>query len=90
MIEEDRTLASESDSKKVEIPYSVAKTLLESKIKELRDRVNEILDIWDQKDVEVFQNLTREGKIPEAEMDAIRIGNIIESLSEFEEIYSNL
>ena len=83
-------MASESDSKKVEIPYSIAKDLLESKIKDLRERVNEILADWNQKDAEEFQRLTREGKIPEAEMDAIRIGNIIESLNEYEEIYTNL
>ena len=83
-------MALESDEKKVEIPYSIAQALLESKIKELRDRVNEILVTWNQKDAEEFQKLTREGKIPEAEIDAIRIGNIIERLHEFEEIYSNL
>ncbi|KKL53068.1 hypothetical protein LCGC14_2279110, partial [marine sediment metagenome] len=37
------TLASESDSKKVEIPYSVAKTLLESKIKELREVIEMVV-----------------------------------------------
>lgn len=83
-------MALESDPKKVEISYSIAKTLLESKINELIGRVNEILETWNQKDAEEFQQLTREGKIPEAEMDAIRIGNIIESLNEYEDIYVNL
>ena len=83
-------MALESDSKKVEIPYTIAKDLLESKIKDLRERVNEILVTWNQTDSEEFQRMTREGKIPEAEMDAIRIGNIIDSLNEYEKIYANL
>ncbi|MHA2253494.1 MAG: hypothetical protein ACXAD7_24260 [Candidatus Kariarchaeaceae archaeon] len=83
-------MASESDQRKVELPYSLAQSLLQSKIKELRERINTILETWNQKDAMIFQEDTRAGKIPEAEMDAIRIGNLIENLKEFEEIYNNL
>ncbi len=59
-------------------------------MKEIRKRIETILLKWHQEDPDVFQQLTRNRNLPEAEMDAIGIGNLIERLQEFEKIYSNL
>ena len=79
-----------SATREVKIPYHVARDLLETKIRFLRTEIENILIKWNQKDVETFQTATREGKILEAETDAIIIGNFIKKLKQYENILNEL
>ncbi len=72
------------------MPYNIAKELVETKIRLLREEVFTILERWNQIDVETFQKSTREGKIPEAETDAIIAGNLTENLRKYEKLLANL
>ena len=74
----------------IRLPYRIAKSLLEEKIFNLNHEIERILKKWNQTSIEDFIQATREGKIPEAETDAIIVGNLHEKLLEFEQLYNDL
>lgn len=74
----------------VKIPLSIANELLEFKVRSLRSEIEQILTKWNQTSVEIFQSKTRSGEIPEAETEAIIIGNLVEHLNEYEELLQGL
>jgi len=83
-------VANTNESRQVVLPYDLARDLLESKIRSLRLEIERILEKWSHHDVEAFQNATRSGTLPEAESDAIIIGNLTEKLREYEEWLATL
>ena len=44
--------------------------LIETKLREVKSQIAEILKKWDQDSVTTMIQLSREGKLPESEMDA--------------------
>ena len=78
------------ETRQIVLPYELALDLLESKIRSLRQEIERLLDKWGQHDVETFQTSTRQGKNPEAETDAIVIGNLSEKLQEYESLLETL
>ena len=79
-----------NSEKLVTLPYAVARDLLEEKIRWLNQEIEKILVKWNQTDVDTFQEVTRQGKIPEAETDAIIAGNLDEKLAEYRKLYREL
>ncbi|MFX0063159.1 MAG: hypothetical protein ACFFC7_13355 [Candidatus Hermodarchaeota archaeon] len=79
-----------SNEKLVSLPYSIACELLESKIRSLNLQIEQILKKWNQVDIETFQEATKRGELPEAETDAIIVGNLSAKLVEYEKLYQNL
>lgn len=83
-------MADIKDSRQVSLPYEIARGLIESKIRDLNQKVDQILTKWNQVDIDAFQKGVREGKISEAETDAIIAGNLVERLYELKKIFQNL
>lgn len=83
-------VADTNEQRQVVIPYDLARDLLESKIRGLRQEIERILEKWGQQDIEALQTATRKGTLPEAETDAIILGNLSEKLREYEELLTTL
>ena len=66
----------------VKLPYKIAKNLVEDKINDLNKRIEKILTKWNQTSIEQFIRLTKDGKLPEAEIDAIVTENLAEKVNE--------
>ncbi|MHA1911098.1 MAG: hypothetical protein ACTSYA_05300 [Candidatus Kariarchaeaceae archaeon] len=79
-------MADTTNEQEVSIPYSIAKSLVENKIRSLNKEIEKILIKWNQKDIEKFQEETKKGNIPEAETEAIIAGNLMKKLKELKEI----
>ena len=72
------------------MPYGVARELIESKVRDLNQKIDLILTKWNQTDIEAFQDGVRRGEIPEAETDAIIIGNLAGKLEKYNQLLQNL
>ena len=83
-------MANTNEPRQVVMPYQLARDLLESKVQLLRQEIEKILEKWHQLDVETFKDSTKAGKIPEAETDAIIIGNLTGKLREYEDLLATL
>ena len=83
-------LADVNENRQVSLPYEIVRELIDSKIRDLNQKVDHILTKWNQTDVETFQKGVRQGEIPEAETDAIITGNLIERLDKFKKLLQNL
>lgn len=83
-------MANTNEKKRVSLPYGVALELIESKVRELNQRIDSILTKWNQTDIEAFQGGVQHGDIPEAETDAIIIGNLAEKLDIYNQLLQNL
>lgn len=79
-------MSTTNENEFVKLPYKVAKNLIEEKISELNNQIETILTKWNQMSIDSFTKLSREGKIPEAEMDAIVIENLKEKLEEYKKL----
>ena len=64
--------------------------LIETKLREVKSQIAEILKKWDQDSVTTMIQLSREGKLPESEMDAISLTNLNEKMVELESLAQNL
>lgn len=74
----------------VSIDKYLAIDLIESKLREIKSHIAEILKRWDQDSVSAMIQLSREGKLPESEMDAINLTNLNEKMRELEKIAQEL
>ncbi len=83
-------MADTNEKKQVSLPYVVARELIESKVRNLNQKVDSILTRWNQTDIEAFQEAVRSGEIPEAETDAIIVGNLMEKLDKYNHLLQKL
>ncbi len=83
-------MADTNEKRQVSLPYGVARELIESKVRDLNQKIDLILTKWNQTDIEAFQDGARRGKIPEAETDAIIIGNLTEKLEKYNQLLQDL
>ena len=83
-------MADTNEKKQVSLPYGVARELIESKVRNLNQKVDSILTRWNQTDIEAFQEAVRSGEIPEAETDAIIVGNLMEKLDKYNYLLQKL
>ena len=68
----------------ISIEQSLAKDLVETKLRFLKKEILKILEKWDQTSATEMIELTRVGKIPEAELDAIALTNLVNKREELE------
>ena len=68
----------------ISIEQSLAKDLVETKLRFLKKEILKILEKWDQTSANEMIELTRVGKIPEAELDAIALTNLVNKREELE------
>ena len=74
----------------VSMDKDLAIDLITTKLREIKSQIKGILKKWDQNSVETMIRLSREGKLPESEMDAISLTNLHEKKVELESLAQNL
>ena len=68
----------------VSIDQRMALDLVESRLKQVNDQVAAILERWHQDSAVEMIERTRKGKLPEAEIDAIALTNLLEKREQLE------
>ena len=64
--------------------------LIHSKLRSTKLQISEILGKWDQESPEIMIQLSREGKLPESEIDAIGLTNLQQKMFELEKYQRDL
>ncbi len=70
--------------KTISIEHRLAKDLVETKLRFIKEEISKILEKWGQTSAIEMITLTRAGKIPEAEPDAISLTNLVDKREELE------
>ncbi|MFQ5981624.1 MAG: hypothetical protein ACE5OZ_26055 [Candidatus Heimdallarchaeota archaeon] len=70
----------------ITLDYEIAKDLIDTKLRLLRNEVAMILDRWNEPSAEIMIRKARSGSLPEAEHDAIVLTNLLERINEFENL----
>lgn len=76
--------------RQVSIDKDLAIDLIETKLREIKFQIAEILKKWDQDSVATMIQLSREGKLAESEMDAISLTNLHEKMTMLENLAQDL
>ena len=74
----------------VSIKASIAKDLIETKLTVIRSEIEAILKTWGQKSAKEMIEKARRGELPESEMDAIALTNLLDKREELEELMKNI
>ncbi len=74
----------------VSIDRVIAEDLINSKISHIRQEINQILIKWDASLAEMMIELTRNGELAEAEVDAISMTNLLENLAKYEQLVMDM
>ncbi len=74
----------------ISIEQSLAKDLVETKLRFLKKEILKILEKWDQTSANEMIELTRVGKIPEAELDAIALTNLLDKQAELDRLLTKI
>ncbi len=73
----------------VSIDKDLAIDLIESKLREITETIDSILAIWKEKSANEMIEKSRKGKLPESEMDAIALTNLLDRQQDLEKMLSN-
>ena len=68
----------------------LAKDLIDSKLRIVKTQISEIVEKWNQPSAEILIQLSREGKLPESELDAIGLTNLLQKKSELKKYQRKL
>ncbi len=79
-------MSTPNEKEFVKLPYKVAKSLFEDKLSDLNKKIEKFLTKWNKTSIEQFVKLTKEGKLPEAETDAIVIENLSDKVQELQSL----
>ncbi len=74
----------------ISMDKDLAKDLIASKLRNIKIQISEIVEKWDQPSAEILIQLSREGKLPESELDAIGLTNLLQKKFELEKYQRNL
>jgi hypothetical protein len=74
----------------ISMDKNLAQDLINSKLRNIKSQISEILSKWNQNSPEIMIQLSREGNLPESEMDAIGLTNLQQKLFELEKTQRNL
>ena len=74
----------------VKLPREDAVRLITDKLREIDNRIQKILQLWNQPSTEVFLERTRTGDLEDAEIDAITLTNLIEERDRISHLYDQL
>ena len=74
----------------VNLENKVAEDLIKFKLQWIKDTLNKILTNWKSDNAEDFIEKARSGKLPDAEMDAITVRQLISDLDELESLLMNI
>ena len=68
----------------------IARDLIETKLRVLNEKIDEILSKWNLSSIEALIEGARTGKLPEAEDDAIDLQNLRDKRSQIEKLLIGL
>ena len=74
----------------ITLKNEIAKDLIEFKLKSVKNTLYKILMKWDQNNAEDFIEKTRSGDLPNAEMDAITVRQLISDIEELETLFKSI
>lgn len=74
----------------IELEKDFAIELIETNLAIIKNEIEVILNMWNQNSAEEMIKKTEEGELPEAEIDAISLSNLIEKQSHLEEILRSI
>jgi len=68
----------------IALKRDLAKDLVETKLRIIKEEIAKILEKWNQDSTKELITLTRAGEIPEAELDAIALTNLVKKRDELD------
>ena len=68
----------------ITLENEIAEDLIKFKLKSVQKTLSNILNNWNQDNAEDFIEKARSGEIPDAEMDAITVRQLLRDLEKFE------
>ena len=68
----------------ITLENEIAEDLIKFKLQSVQETLSKILTNWNQDNAEDFIEKARSGELPEAEMDAITVRQLISDLEKFE------
>lgn len=74
----------------VELPRDDAVKLLTDKLRDLDNRIENILQRWNQPSTEIFLERARTGALDNAEMDAITLTNLLVERNHFDDFLTSI
>ncbi len=74
----------------VEIKQEIAQELITFKLEYLSKLINEILEKWDEPNIDDFMDKARKGVLPDAEIDAISIRQILADYRRLKDLLSSI
>ena len=74
----------------ISMDKDLAKDLIDSKLRNIKSQISDILKKWNQISPKKMIQLSREGKLPESEIDAIGLTNLQHKMFELEKYQRNL
>ena len=74
----------------ISMDKDLAKDLIDSKLRNIKAQISEILEKWNQPSVENMIQLSRDGKLPESEIDAIGLTNLQQKMFNLEKYQRNM
>ena len=69
----------------ISMDKALAQDLIDTKLRSIKNQIREILTKWNQSSIEEMIRLSREGKLPESELDAIGLTNLQQKIFELEQ-----
>ena len=73
----------------ISMDKELAINLLESRLREIVEEINSILNHWKEESATSLIDKSRNGQLPESEMDAIALTNLVENQIEIEKMLLN-
>ena len=74
----------------IELEKDFAIELIETNLAIIKNEIEVIINMWNQNSPQEMIKKTEEGELPEAEIDAISLSNLIEKQSHLEEILRSI
>ena len=73
----------------ISMDKDLARDLIESKLRNIKTQISEKVEKWNQPSAEILIRMSREGKLPESELDAIGLTNLLQKKFELEKYQRN-
>ena len=70
----------------ISLDRKIALDLVESRMRQINDEISLILERWNQASAALMIQETRRGNMPEAEVDAIALVNLLEKRDQVDEL----
>ncbi|MHA1618524.1 MAG: hypothetical protein ACTSVZ_04520 [Promethearchaeota archaeon] len=74
----------------ISMDKDLANDLIDSKLRNIKEQISEILKRWDQISADKLIQSSRDGELPESEIDAIALTNLQQKMLELEKYQRNL